>query len=99
MRNEKIRELVSEYCEESMLFDNPDFDNSIVGMTVDGNIIYDYDKMIQELVNDDNIPYDDAIDFIEVNTIRELEYRRNFYNEVLPIIIDSSFTTLLESCK
>lgn len=99
MRNEKIRELISEYCEESMLFDNPDFDNSIVGMTVDGNIIYDYDKMVQELVNDDNISYDDAIDFIEVNTIRGLEYRRNFYSEVLPIIINSSFTTLLESCK
>ena len=58
----------------AMVFDNPAFDNSIVGYTEDGNAVYDYDKMISELMKDDNIPYDAALDFVEFNTLRAIPY-------------------------
>lgn len=38
---------------DTTLFIDPSFDNSIVGITEDGNIIYDWDKMISELMEDD----------------------------------------------
>ena len=60
--------------EDAIIFDNPNFDDSIVGITVEGNVVYDYDKMVSELMEDNNISRQDAIDFIECNTIRAITY-------------------------
>ena len=60
--------------DDAIVFDNPSFDNSIVGYTEDGCVIYDYDDMISELTASDNISYDDAMEFIEFNTIRAIPY-------------------------
>ena len=32
--------------EDFILFDNPDFDSAIVGISDDNRVIYDYDKMV-----------------------------------------------------
>ena len=44
-------------------------EDAIVGVTIDGNVVYDYDKMIEELVRDEGWSYEEAIDWIEYNTI------------------------------
>ena len=56
-----------------MCFDNPDYDAAIIGVSTDGNVIYDYDKMIGCLM-DEGMDYDEAIDFIDYNAIRSLPY-------------------------
>ena len=33
--------------EDAVVFDNPNFDNSIIGVTTDGNVVYDYAKWLQ----------------------------------------------------
>lgn len=38
---------------DSYLYDNPSFDNSIIGITDSGRVVYDYDMMAQEFVEDD----------------------------------------------
>ena len=48
-------------------FTNPSYDTAIIGITQDGNLIYDYNKMITHLL--DCMPTEDAIDFIEYNTL------------------------------
>lgn len=78
--NENIR---LELCEDAIVFDNPSFDNSIIGYTIDGCAVYDYDKMVEELMNDDDISEQDAIDWIEYNTIRVLPYA----GEMRPVIM------------
>lgn len=74
MIDQNIRDVIAESDENSILFDNPSFDRSIVGMTSEGNVIYSFERMIKELANDDGISDMDAIEFIEYNTIRALPY-------------------------
>jgi hypothetical protein len=62
-------QLRAELPEDATLFDNMSYDGSIVGVTVDGHVVYDYDKMIEELMQDEGWGYEDAIDWIEYNTI------------------------------
>ena len=78
--NEDVR---SELNEDTIVFDNPSFDNSIIGITINGNAVYDYDKMVQELINDEEWSESDAIDWIEYNTIRAIPYA----GEMAPVIM------------
>ena len=78
--NEAVRQ---ELCEDAIVFVSPSFDNAIIGATTDGRAVYDYDKMVVELMNDDDISEQEAIDWIEYNTIRALPYA----GEMAPIIM------------
>ena len=62
---------------ETSFFENPDFVDAIVGITEEGNLIYDYDKMIQSLVNEGEMNEEEAIEWIEYNTIRTIPYMGN----------------------
>lgn len=58
----------------ALVFDNPAYDDSIIGKTFDGRAIYDIEKMSKELATDDNISIEEAMDFIDYNAIRSLPY-------------------------
>lgn len=58
----------------ALVFDNPAYDESIIGKTFDGRAIYDIDKMANELSEDDGISLEEAMDFIDYNAIRSLPY-------------------------
>ena len=60
--------------EDALRFENPSFDNSIVAVDYDGRLIYDYDLMVEELMKQDNMSSEEAIDFISYNTLRSLDY-------------------------
>lgn len=62
-------ELCAELPEDAIVFDNMSYDGSIVGVTTDGKVVYDYDKMIEELMEDENCSYEEAIDWIDYNTV------------------------------
>lgn len=78
---EELREL--EY-NDSLLFDNPSFDDAIIGYTETGRVIYDYDLMVESLARESNIDTHEAADFISYNTIRALAYQPK---ENAPIIL------------
>lgn len=59
---------------DALVFDNPAYDDSIIGQTFDGRAIYDIDKMANELSEDDGITVEEAMDFIDYNAIRSLPY-------------------------
>lgn len=69
--NMNIREILPE---GAIILDNSAFDNSIIGVTLDGRLIYDYDKMIEELIEDDGMSFDEAMEWIDYNKIRALPY-------------------------
>lgn len=54
--------------DEAVVFDGPDFDTAIIGVTPDGQVVYDFEKMITQLAEDDGITREEAIEFIEYNT-------------------------------
>jgi hypothetical protein len=59
---------------DAMLFCNPDFDNSIIGVTFDGRAIYDFKKMINEYMQDHDANEDEAVDWLDYNTLRTVPY-------------------------
>jgi len=69
--NQDVRDLLPE---NSLVFDNMSYDNSIIGVTLDGRVIYDYDLMITEIMCCEGWSYDEAVDWIEYNTLRSLSY-------------------------
>jgi hypothetical protein len=61
--------------DESIVFENPDYDSAIVGYDAnDYRIIYDYQKMIEDLIETNGMSYEDAVEFIEYNTLRSIPY-------------------------
>lgn len=63
--------------EDLSYFTNPDFDDAIIGVSHDGRIIYDYDKMIESLMKEQQWTYEDAMEWIDYNTIRTIPYMPN----------------------
>ncbi len=60
--------------EESVVFENPDFEEAIIGVTDNGSVVYDYDLMVKTLMEEDNITAEDAVEFIDYNTLRSIPY-------------------------
>ena len=58
-----------------VLFENPNFDGAVVGVSTDDRVIYDYDLMIEAgLRENPDWTIEDTVDWIEYNTIRSLSY-------------------------
>ena len=72
MKNKDI--LMDQGFENFIIFENPDYDSAIIGITEDNQVVYDYEKMIERLIQEDDMSYEEAIDFISYNTIRSLSY-------------------------
>lgn len=69
------RELLEDMgYEGAIIFENPDFDEAIVGIDTEGRVVYDFDMMVECLMREDKISREDAIEFVEYNTIRSLGY-------------------------
>lgn len=77
MTREEVNQYADSIDEQIIVFDNPNFDNSILGISYDNRVIYDYQLMVQDLMKQDNINEEDAVDFIDYNTLRSLNYMNN----------------------
>ena len=68
------REIVAEWNEDAVVFTEDWYDDAIIAVTVDGNAIYDYDKLAEILVEHDKMTWEDAVEWIEYNMIRGAAY-------------------------
>ena len=69
--NEKIRDKLPD---GSIIFNDEAFDNSIIGISSDSCVVYSYSAMVEEYMKDNNCSDEDAIAWIDYNTIRALPY-------------------------
>lgn len=98
MKNEKLREALNALIEDRgieedvILLENHTYDNSIVGITEDGRLIYDFEKMVQEFMEDEGCDELEAIEWLEYNTLRSLPYM----GERAPIILMETTEAILE---
>jgi hypothetical protein len=85
---EKTKTLLSDWnLDDAVVFENPSYETAIVGYDVHSNrIIYDYELMIDYLVENEQMNEDEAVEFIDYNTIRSLDYIENH-----PIILNRIF--------
>ena len=66
---------------------NYSYDTALIGVSECGRAIYDYDLMIEYLMEEEGWSETDAIDWLEYNTIRSLPY----FGEDAPIIMHRLF--------
>lgn len=75
MTQEEIKEYIKEMEYESVtLFEIPTYDTACIGISEDERAVYDYDLMVQHLMEKDGMTSEEAEDFIGYNTIRALPY-------------------------
>ena len=75
---ESLKNLISELgYEEAKVFDNTlgfDYADAFIGMSHDGRAVYSYDRMIEHIMLKEGWSYEDAVEWIDYNTIRALPY-------------------------
>jgi hypothetical protein len=59
---------------EVIILDNHAYDKSIIGITDDGRLVYSFDKMVEEYVEDEGVDDIQAMEWLEYNTIQSLPY-------------------------
>ena len=52
-----------------MLYRNPDFASAIIGISSDYHVIYDYELMIEHLMKYADMTYEEAVEWIDYNTL------------------------------
>lgn len=71
-----MKELKDILCERghegAVVFESPDYLGAIVGVSDDGRVIYDYDKMARCLMESDGMSYEEAVEFVDFNTLGAL---------------------------
>lgn len=78
---ERIQELTQE--DGTVILRDPDYADALIGITEEGRAVYDLNKMVVCLVQNDGIIEAEALDFIMYNTFRALPYM----GEKAPIIM------------
>lgn len=51
-----------------------DYESALIGVTTNGRTVYDYNKMVEYLVNEEDFDDTEAVEWIDYNTIRALPY-------------------------
>jgi hypothetical protein len=69
--------------EELEVLTNYDYEDAIVGVTTENRVVYSFTKMVEWLMSTENFTYEEAVEWIEYNTIRSLDY----YGPKAPIIM------------
>ena len=59
-----IHKLRAKLPEDALVFDNFAYDNSIIGTTLDGRVIYCYEKMVEEYMIEEECSYEEAVEWI-----------------------------------
>ena len=69
--------------EDVIYLTNYSYDDALIGISDDNRAVYDYDKMVKWLMEDEGFTEEEAIEWIDYNTIRALPYM----GEKAPIIM------------
>ena len=74
MNKDKQKLLADMGYEDTVVFVNPSYETAIVGVSYDDRAIYDLDLMIDYLVENDGMTEEEALEFIDYNTVRACDY-------------------------
>ena len=75
MTLEQLKQLITDLgYEDVTVFENYDYADAFIGMSDDGRAVYSYDKMIEWLMLNENLSYEESVEWIDYNTMRALPY-------------------------
>ena len=69
--------------EDVVLLENYSYDDAFIGVTTDGRAVYSFELMVDWLVNTEGFTQEEAVEWIEYNTVRALPY----FGPEAPIIL------------
>lgn len=73
--NDKVEnKLLDNGYEDIIYLVNYSYDDALIGVSEDNRAIYDYDLMVKWLIENEDFNESEAIDWIDYNTIRTLQY-------------------------
>ena len=70
--------------EDAVVLESPDYLSAVAGVSEDGRVIYSYPRMVEHLMLNDGMTYEEAAEFIDYNTIGSLPCM----GEKAPIILN-----------
>lgn len=79
--------LVGLGMEDAVVLENPDYAEAFIGVSDEDRAVYDHRLMVKFLMDKEGMTEDQALDFIDYNTIRALPYM----GEHRPIIFLEAF--------
>lgn len=71
--------------EDVVVFSDFSYDDALIGVTTDNRAVYDYNRMVTWLIENEGFTWDEAAEWIDYNTIRALPYA----GPAAPIIVYS----------
>ena len=76
MTNKDIEDFLLEFCgdTENIVMLDEDYAPAFIGVTSDGSAVYSYEKMITAFAENNNLPVDEAMEFIDYNAIHSIDY-------------------------
>jgi transcriptional regulator with XRE-family HTH domain len=74
--------LVDQGYNDSILLESPSYRNAVVGVSEEGRIIYSARIILQDMMIDEGMEYEEAVDHFSYNLLRSLPYM----GEMAPII-------------
>jgi hypothetical protein len=87
---DELKEILNEWGHsDTVVLDNPSYLKAIIGISDSGAVCYSYEKMIECLMEEENMDSEGAMEFIDYNTIRALPYMSSFGTR--PIVIYDNF--------
>jgi len=66
--------LIDAGFEDAIFFTDYGYDDALIGVDINNRAVYDYQKMIEWLVVNEEFTDEEAADWIDYNTIRALPY-------------------------
>lgn len=74
MSDKVENKLLDNGYEDIIYLVNYSYDDALIGVSEDNRAIYDYDLMVKWLIENEDFNESEAIDWIDYNTIRTLQY-------------------------
>lgn len=69
MNQETARDkIIDAGYEDIIIFDNPSYDSALIGVTNFNQAVYDYDLMVEYLIDQEKMTEEEAVDFISYNS-------------------------------
>ena len=97
MKDEAFRKALEAYCRDrgisAAYLTDASYDRSIVGITDEGRVVYDYRSMVLEFMSDENCSEEEAIEWLDYNTMRAIPYM----GELAPIVIMDTRADIMDA--
>lgn len=74
MTNKAEDILLDNGYEDVLIFANYSYDDALIGISDDNRAIYDYNLMVEWLVTNEGFTEEEAMEWIDFNTLRSLPY-------------------------